>query len=254
MPVYDPHVSLPHYFDFADTSKITKAGGGAIGDGDTVGEIASGGTSSAKWVQSGTTARPTWVASGPCGRPALRFEGTQALVLDTLTGFASLNGLVIYAIGCVDTATAGVHQGMIAIRAAGSNNNNRAYLGVFGTSLRYAFRRLDSDGPLAMNNGPVTSGEPFILLASVNYLAGTVEIFKNGVLQARASLASSGTSQNSAPGSISIGAEVLANGSLASQLTGHIFGVGIMPITGTPKSADDLVALHHYLRIAKGIG
>lgn len=253
MPVYDPAnpVSLFYYFDAADADSLKGAGGIAIADGAEVHEWRNKGTSSAKFVQSGTIARPTWVASGPNGRPALRFNGAHALALDSVAGLTLLNGLTLFVIGSVDSTPADVHQALLSVLVP-SGNATRTYLGIFGNYLRFGARRLDADGTVGfVNDGPIAAGERFIFLMSIDYTSALSRAYRNGIYSNGGTLQSAGQSASTAPKEVTIGGQPGLAGSDKHHLAGYIEAVGAVRSYDT---ADDLVPLHHYLRIAKGIG
>lgn len=245
MPVYDP--SLPSSFfyryAFADQSKITKEGGGAIAHGDVVGEIANGGTSAAKWIKNGSVAAPTWRTDGPGGRTGLRFSGSQALRLDTAAGLSSLDGLTVIVVGCVDDTS---RLDLFSITNAGGGARALLYSGGDG-NLRAGGRRLDTDSFQDVEIAPVTPGVPFILTATFDYEHGRFRGYKDGVLRVDTPFQAPGKS-----GSGAASAVLAADFNVPSQrLKGWLFE---MDAVRSAPTADDLVPLHHYLRITTGIG
>lgn len=254
MPVYDPTspASLFYYFDAADPSTLKGAGGAPIADGADVYEWLNKGTSSARFVPISGVGRPTWHASGPSGRPALRFNGASGLTLDDVAGLTSLSGLTMGAVASVDATPPTGQQAIFKIHAATVPAGNRAIIAIFESRIRTGGRRLDADAGQWWQDGPVSPGERFIATTTYDYDNAKIRAYKNGVLWSEDVFQTPGPSAAGNPAHVSIGLE---NRPGDTGQTNYLTGwIEVIAAVRSAPSPDGLVPLHHYLRIAKGIG
>ena len=248
MPYFDPSSPTAFFyrFDPADDSTVKGLGGAAITDNAEVYEIANLGTSSAKFVPESGMGRPTWHAQGPNGLPALRFEGSQALRLDTTAGLTSLAGLTILVVACVDDFSR-QHNLLTVSSASGTASRVLMFVSTTTGYLHAGGRRVDTDSFQQLNTArAVAAGAPFIHTSSFDYANGRLRIYQDGIKRADGAWQTAGNSAATAPQFLMAG-----DFSAPSQrLIGWI--LGIYAIRSAP-SADDMVPVLHYVRTAKRV-
>lgn len=201
-------------------------------------DLGNDGASVASWLnktgsgldpaQATGASQPTVKASAINGQKAVQFNGSSQYLtfsgaaLDWLKNVGGATIAVVVQMTSLPSVTAG---GFFAV-SNGTNSNGRANLGLTsGNAGRTSARALDADaGRIISGTTALVVGVPVILVTSIDYTAGTVTFFRNGVSEGTSSgSVTAGNTSNTSAISMSLGAVINGSG-VAIQFLPHYMG------------------------------
>lgn len=258
MPKYDPSTdgTLACWWTAknATTASMTKAGGAAPNDGDTLATWNSLAGTARSFVPAAGIASMIYRANLFTDNHGVSRPGVSAnpgcMVANVLTGFASLAGLTILLVGYA----AGVNSGLncfLNFQVAASPGVTQAQVGINNPDTGFiGGRRVAGDTFQQINGVPITVPGPFIESGTFAYSTASARIMQNGaeVLIPQPFQAAGATSATDVfeigIGGTPTGATLFEpiNGGLCEIL---IWANGLSPTT--------LVGANHYARIGWGI-
>lgn len=242
LPQWIPADNVLWNFDARDTDKITALAGGPIANNGTIASWVSSGASDMALGHLAGAGGPTWKSEGINGRPACAFAGTSFGALAP-AGMRQMSGLTLAVVA--QRAASGGEQLIASLLV--TSTLPLCFVGQYTGKVEVGGRRVagDSGSYQLVRSFPVDV--PTIIVAAMNFENGTCDVYADGMRSLpRVALASSGTTVDADPYAFVLGAYPSA----ASPLTGNVGQVLAIPAYLT---ADELVPVHHYLRMGWGI-
>lgn len=258
MPKYDPSTdgTLACWWTAKDatTASMTKAGGAAPSDGDTLTAWKSKAGTARSFIPTAGIASMIYHATqytDPHGiaRPGV-FANPGCMIANVLTGFASLSGLTILLVGYAAGVNAGLNC-FFNIQVAATAGVTQAQIGINNPNVGFiGGRRVAADAFQQINGIPITVPGPFIESGTFSYSAASARIMQNGaeVLIPQPFQAAGVTS---ATDIFEMGIGGTPTGTtLFEPINGALCEILLW---NTPLSPSQLVGAQHYLRIGWGI-
>lgn len=239
------------WLDPTDTSTLTKVGGGAPGNGDTLSAWATKGGTARSFTQWGSNARPTFVTGSINALAGVRFQSALLTTQTTMTSFVGLSGLTIMR---VIKIASGISQSTtLTCLDPSTGFSDITHWGLAGYNMN-GWRRPRIDTFQGFSGGSPPASGILVTCGVWDFTNATATLYQSGCEGPvfKAAFGSTGVTTGS-PYALSIGgfAQQSGNTGIFSGSDGYV-GESFMWLSA--KSPDSLVPPHHYLRTRWGAG